>query len=202
MIDAMVVQSFFPHLEEAGVEELTSVLTELRVRAGTRVIQEGTMDNAVYLVVSGVLKGVSANHVGREVVEALELSGDVFFPSENFMVAEPAVCSVTACTDAVLYVADRDAARACIMKYPVLTIAFGDYSTRSACRHRDFYVALTSMDVKSRYRWFLRTFPEAAGCMKQYEVASMLGVTPEHLSSIARAVRAEMSIEKAEAGKQ
>lgn len=202
MIDAIVVRSFFSHLEEAGVEEITSVLTEVRVRAGTRVIREGDMDNAVYLVVSGVLKGVTANHGGREIVNTLELTGDVFFPSENFMVAEPAVCSVIACTDALLYVADREAAMACIMKYPVLTIAFGDYSTRSACRHRDFHLALTSMDVKKRYRWFVETYPEAAGCMKQYEVASLLGVTPEHLSSVVRAVRAEMNTEKAEAGKQ
>lgn len=200
MADAIFVKSFFPTLEDEGAEAVAAELTEQRLRAGTRLVREAEMDNRIHFVASGVLKSVCSTNEGRDMIECILVGGDIFVTGMELMEECPSVSSVIASSDSVVCSIQKDAAYRLMTAYPVLMMEIGHYSFRSSCRYRNFHLAMTSLSAKARYKWFVKSFPEAASVMKQYEIASLLGVTPEHLSSTIRAVRAETQKEEKPAG--
>lgn len=200
MVEYEIVKSFFPDLEETVIHDIADTMVEQTLKRGTILIQEGERDIWVVFVVSGILKGVRSLDKGGEVIECIQMAGDIFFAGASFTEECTAASSMQASTDSVVYLMPKETAHKFVASNLNLMLLMSNILTRNAAIHRDLHVAVTSMGVKARYLWFLKTYPGAADIMKQYEIASLLGVTPEHLSSTIRAVRAEMQNEENPAG--
>lgn len=200
MVEYEIVKSFFPDVDKTVIRDIADAMTEQTLKRGSILIQEGERDVWVVFVVSGLLKGVRSLDKGGEVIECIQMTGDIFFAGPSFTEECNAASSMQAGADTVVYLMPKETAHKFVASNLHLMLLMSNILTHNAAIHRDLHVAVTSMDAKARYRWFLKTFPGAADLMKQYEIASLLGVTPEHLSSTVRAVRAEMQNEEIFAG--
>lgn len=193
MVDFEVAKSFFPGLEETEIHKVADTMTDRFLKRGTTLVHEGERDLWVVFVVSGLLKGVRVMDSGAEMIECIQMSGDIFFAGASISEDCAAECSFQAGADSLVYLIPKNIAHQLIDSSLPLMRLMSSIMLRNSCVHRDLHVALTTMDAKKRYAWFLEAYPGAVDLMKQYEIASLLGVTPEHLSNVIRAQKNEVS---------
>lgn len=177
-------------LEEA---DLAALAPEVRVRelgAGEAYLRAGDAASHVALIRAGVLRESFPLPDGRERIRAFGLAGDFAGSLSDLLRGGPARCEVIACAPARLLTIPWRAVREAAAERRGWQALLAAVTQRLYLAKAEREYELLALDAAARYQRFLVRFPELERDVAQRHIASYLGITPEHLSRLRRALGA------------
>jgi len=191
----MSTQAFFAKIRtytDLSVEAeqaWTSLLRLKHYRKDESFIQAGDIPTTYAFVVEGLL---CQHYVGPE--------GDMvikyFFPEHRIaasvsatLLSEPSVFTISAIEDTAVLEYEFAAFKALVSRYPDIAAFYMRYLERHWIIEKEpDEIAFRHDNAIKRYREFIRKEPQLHTRLKQHHIAAWLGITPESLSRIRKAI--------------
>jgi len=145
----------------------------IKVKKGEIIQYSGTLNSKIYFVKSGLLRGYTIDHKGKEHI--------FIFAPEHWTIADsnppevPCDLFIDALEDSTILVIPKDAEAEKENVKPIL-------KRLSVLQKR--IIMLMSYSAKERYEHFIETYPNILKRVPQKMIASYLGITPQALSTI------------------
>lgn len=149
----------------------------LKVKKGQLIQRQGELNSKVYKVESGLLRSYSIDSKGKEHI--------YMFAPENWLVADncavnrPCELFIDALEDSILIVSEKEET---IQNADVRSLVKRLFTLQ----HR--IIKLISSNAIERYEHFIETYPDIVQRVPQRMIASYLGITPEALSRVRKAL--------------
>ncbi|AFY48366.1 cAMP-binding protein [Nostoc sp. PCC 7524] len=166
------------------IAKLTRVFQPLTLKNGEFLVRAGEIPSQIGFVVSGILRLYYVNSAGTEFTKS-------FCPENHFVTAysalvlnQPAKFFIEALEESLLLVVDYSqyvqlcAGHSCwqTIDHKLVEALFIKKEKREA--------ELLLDDATTRYQKFLKEYPDLENRVKQYHIASYLGISPVSLSRI------------------
>ncbi|MDE7159259.1 MAG: Crp/Fnr family transcriptional regulator [Muribaculaceae bacterium] len=183
---AEIIREVAPMSDE-GLSLLEPLLTEESVPAGSMIIKEGATSKYLYFIRSGCLRNFALEEDGHETTRWFATDGDLVASMYSFAAGEPAIASVEALTDVVLYKARIQDIKRLIEESHEWALWGCRYLCDGLYVLERRYTFLGHGDAMTRYLNLqrMRTFEILNKIPLQY-IASYLGITPQTLSRVRR----------------
>jgi CRP-like cAMP-binding protein len=190
----------FAPIETDALDEF-GLLPEQRLAPGTILQEQGATSNKLFLIRDGVVKMVYTDADGFERILGLRSSGWLAGACQAVTntASTCSVITITACKVGVLegeafHIKMKDGGPLC---HRVMCMFAQELSTT-----REFAKQVMSSSAEERLRIFLQeslghpanwNTVDAAPMMRQFEIAQLLGISPEHLSRLTNKLRNKTS---------
>jgi len=163
---------------------LLPLMTPRTLEKGDFFVRAGDVSQAIGYMVSGLLRYYYVAEDGRELVRYF-CEGRSFVSSFSSIITKrPSLYAIQAIEPTELLViraADWFALSKVHVVWGIVTQTIQSYALILAERRES---ALVTLDAKERYLQFLEDYPTLEGRVRQYDIASYLGITPVALSRI------------------
>jgi CRP-like cAMP-binding protein len=152
-------------------------LRSTKVKKGQLIQRQGALDSKVYKVESGLLRSYSIDDKGKEHI--------YMFAPEDWIIADncdaklPCELFIDALEDSVVIISEKAEA---IQNANVNSLV----NRLATLQHR--IIKLMSANAIERYEHFIETYPNILQRVPQRMIASYLGITPEALSRVRKAI--------------
>jgi len=155
-----------------------------KVKEGEVLLQEGKLAKEMFFICKGVLKIVSINDKGNEVIH--------FFLSENkfctilksFTESIPSADRIQAACDTEIIIFKKDKLHSLYNALPYLEKVFGNIIQQALLSKIELRNSYISEDATKRYQKFIVQQSDIALRVSQTDIASYLGITKQSLSRI------------------
>jgi CRP-like cAMP-binding protein len=166
-----------------------SLLKEKRYGKDEPFIRAGDVPTTFAFVVDGLL---CQHHVGREG----EIVIKYFFPENRIaasvsatLLGEPSLFTITAIEESSVLEYDFAAFKSLVSEYPAIAAFYIEYMERHWIIEKEpLEVSFRKDNALRRYLDFVRREPNLHKRLKQHHIAAWLGITPESLSRLRRAI--------------
>lgn len=191
----MAVETFFAKIRTYA--DLTpdaergwsSLLRERRYNRDEPFIRAGDVPTTFAFVVNGLL---CQHYLGREGEVVIKY----FFPENRIaasvsatLLGEPSLFTITAIEDSTVLEYDFAAFKAHVREYPDIAAFYIRYMERHWIIEKEpLEIAFRNDNALQRYLDFIRREPDLHKRLKQHHIAAWLGITPESLSRLRRAI--------------
>jgi CRP-like cAMP-binding protein len=170
-------------VSDSSIAELALHLTERRYPKNRLLTQAGVKDNYVYFIEKGCARTFFFN--GRnEVTNWFSKEGDVTFSSNSLYHHRPALEYVQLLEDCLLYLMPIEA----LNRLYKTNIEIANWSRvihqEALLKMQNLRLERLSMSAKQRYDKFMIESPDLAGRVNLGFIASYLGMTQQHLSTL------------------
>lgn len=157
-------------------------------KKGERIVRQGEPQKHINFILEGVFRGYYVNVEGKEITDCL-----------GFRRGEPAMActrldlaseiNIESATDSkCLQLPIKDIIEL-KNEYPELEQAYNQLLVQGIQRHGMIKKVIQEFDAKRRYQWFLDVYPGLIDIISHKNIASFLGMMPESLSRLRRALR-------------
>ena len=183
-MDLIQAISRVAQIPKAEAEALLGICRHTSLSEGQCFIREGELPQKMAIVMSGLFRYVYVDDEGNEYTKSFMPEGS-FLTSYSAMISgEPSYFSIEALEDAeVLVFSYRDwqtlLASNVVWKDLLIRMLEQGFSAKQR-RERD----LLLLDAETRYANFCSEHPNLLERVKQYQIASFLGIKPESLSRL------------------
>jgi CRP-like cAMP-binding protein len=191
----MTAETFFAKirtyadLPRSAEQAWASLLRERRYSKDEPFIRAGDVPTTFAFVVDGLL---CQHYVGREG----EMVIKYFFPENRIaasvsatLLGEPSLFTITAIEDSTVLEYDFAAFKALVSDYPDIAAFYIRYMERHWIIEKEpLEIAFRHDNALQRYLDFIRREPDLHKRLKQHHIAAWLGITPESLSRLRRAI--------------
>ncbi len=180
--------SQFGSLNTPGVELIISKATEVNLRKGEYFSKAGRIPKQVGFITEGVIRGYYHDSLGDEITRCIISENSIVVDYINFEANTFSSESLQACTDCKLVVFSKndwdDFSQSIAgwdnIKNKMVQICMYQKSRKGP---------VISQDAATRYIDFLEHYPMLINRIPLAYIASYLGITPQSLSRIRRAIR-------------
>ena len=157
-----------------------SLHKDLELSKGDFFLKNGQQNYKIGQVLKGVLRGFTINNNGEEVTTHFFVEDD--FVSGNYIPNIPATMNIQALEDCTLTVANYKEVFSRVNSDAHLTkVILSKFQILNQQNHSRV-VALISGDALTKYKWFLKEYPNLLNRIPLYYIANFLGMTPTQLS--------------------
>jgi CRP-like cAMP-binding protein len=171
-------------LPPGGLERLAPLLGLRNLSKGEYFVRSGETPERVGFMVRGWLRYFYTDAEGREFVRYF-CNGGNFVSSQSALIeGRPSAYSVQAVEDAELIVFKYRDWLSLLETHTAWGIIHRTILDRALVRAEQRERSLALDDAATRYRLFLEEFPDAEEHVRQYDIASYLGISPVSLSRI------------------
>jgi len=179
----------YTELSKEAEQAWASLLRPRQYRKDESFIVAGDIPTTYAFVVEGLF---SQHYVGPE--------GDMvikyFFPESRIaasvsatLLGQPSLFTITAIEDSTVLEYEFAAFKALVQKYSDISAFYIRYLERHWIIEKEpVEIAFRHDDAMQRYRDFIRREPELHKRLKQHHIAAWLGITPESLSRLRKAI--------------
>lgn len=167
-----------------------SLHSELSIKKGDFFVKNSQQSFLIGQVISGVLRGFTMNNDGEEITTHLFKEKDLV--SGNYMPNLPATMTIQALEDCELSVANYKDVFSYINKDIHLTKAIQSHFQKLNQQNHSRIMALIDGDSLSKFKWFLKEYPNLFNRIPHYYIANFLGMTPTQLSRTKKAFSQQM----------
>lgn len=182
------VRSYAPLSDEAQ-RAWSALLAPRRCRKDEPYLVAGTVPTRFAFVVEGLF---SQHHVGPDgdlVIKYFFPEGRIAASVSATLLARPSLFGITAIEDSSVLEYDFAAFKSLVDRFPDVAAFYIRYIERHWIIEKEpVEIAFRRDDAMQRYRDFIRREPELHRRLKQHHVAAWLGITPESLSRIRKAI--------------
>ncbi len=171
-------------IPDAEMEKATEIFRPASFPKGTFLVRAGEVPQTLSFVVSGIVRLYYITPAGVEITKS--------FRTENYLVA--AYSSLLQGTPSRMFIQTLEPTTLLIapyQAYQALTAGHPCWQTVNLKTAEWLYIKLDQResellldDATTRYLKFLNEYPGLVNRVKQYHIASYLGITPESLSRI------------------
>jgi CRP/FNR family transcriptional regulator, anaerobic regulatory protein len=172
-------------LQEADIQQLTSIFTErISIKSGDFFVQNGQMVKGMGLILSGTFRFFYVNQAGEEITVWAILQGDFITSLSSFMRDVPARENIKAIKDSEVLIAPKKL-------WEELLNSNQNIKNIWLKSVEDLYLGMEERvhnlivyDAEQRYEWMCKNQNHFIAEIPDKYVASMLGITPRHLSRL------------------
>jgi len=169
-------------LDTDEISYFTSLLKEKKVSKRAMILKDGQVCKEISFVKSGALRAYYRDKTGKESTIMFAITDWWVTDMFCFVNEQPAMLNIEAIEDSVvlqLLKADLDKL---YIKIPKFERFFRIIMQNAYIREQLRVIQNLSLPANERYNLFLSKYPEIVKQVKQKQIASYLGITPEFLS--------------------
>ncbi|KXN98254.1 catabolite gene activator protein [Aequorivita aquimaris] len=167
---------------------IESKLKKLKLKKGTTILKAGDKVNSQYYVYNGCLRTYFIDKSGKE--HTLQFAINDWWISDYtaFFTASKAIMYIETIQEATLYEISKKSMEDLFVEIPQLETFFRKKMERAFASFQNRILANLAQSAKERYISFISTYPNIEQAVKNYHIASYLGITTESLSRIRKEI--------------
>ncbi len=175
-------------LTDDEFERMLRRFARKRLRKGHFLVQAGEVIRTMSFVLSGAMRKYTVDEKGEEHVVQFAVAdwwiGDIY----SSLTGNPTRFTIDAIDDTELLVIEHDDVERLFGEVPAFERFFRILMQNHHVATEQRIADALSLSARDRYLAFLKTFPTIVDRVPQRHIASYLGVTPQSLSRIRRAL--------------
>jgi CRP-like cAMP-binding protein len=164
--------------------QLVAIFRPAHLIQGQFFIQAGDIPQTLGFLVSGICRLYYIDDTGTEWTKSFCVANDVVAAYSALLLGETSPFFIQALTDCSLLVAQYTAYQAITSEHGCWQILKRKLAETLFIKKEKRESQLLLDDARTRYRKFLAEYPGLEAQVKQYHIASYLGITPVSLSRI------------------
>ncbi|MDO6803851.1 Crp/Fnr family transcriptional regulator [Wenyingzhuangia sp. 1_MG-2023] len=141
-----------------------------------------------YYVCNGCLRTYSVEKMGKEHTLQFAIKDWWISDYTAFFTSTQAIVSIECIQEATIYKVSRENMEVLFDKIPKLESFFRRKMEKSFANFQKRILGSLSMSAQERYNAFLNKYPDIEQSVKNYHIASYLGITTESLSRIRKKI--------------
>jgi len=177
-----VLKHIKPNKEE--FDFFVSSLTTRSVNKGEYLLNMGEVTDCIYYIHSGALRAFHLDHEGKEHTIMFGIADWWITDMYAFVNQKAAQMNIEAISKSQLYELQRKDFDQLLSKKPIFEKFFRILMQNAYVREQLRTIQNLSLTAEKRYLNFLKQYPQTVQLVKQKQIASYLGITPEFLSTI------------------
>ena len=173
-------------LTSEDVTFLESILEEIHIPKGTTLLSANELVSEQYYVLQGCLRTYFIDESGKE--HTLQFAIQDWWISDYtaFFTEEKAIMHIESIQDTKVLKLSRKNMELMFKRIPSLESFFRKKLERAFASFQKRILSNLAQPAKERYLDFIKTYPNIEQSVKNYHIASYLGITTESLSRIRR----------------
>lgn len=184
--DKSIIPEIFKDISfsQEEVNSIEDKFEKLNLKKGTALLNAGELVSNQYFVYSGCLRTYFIDNFGKE--HTLQFAINDWWISDYtaFFTTTKALMNIETIQDATLYKVSQKDMEALYSKIPQLETFFRKKMEKAFASFQKRILASLAQSAKERYVSFISTYPNIEQSVKNYHIASYLGITTESLSRI------------------
>jgi CRP-like cAMP-binding protein len=182
----LILQNIGKHVELGKEEKILfqSLIGTKTISRKTLLLNAGEQCKYIYYVRSGALRAFYLDKEGRESTIMFAVKDWWVTDMYCFLNAKPAMMYIEALEDSSIHQLSKDGFDKLLFDVPKFERFFRILMQNAYTREQLRMIDNLSLSAEDRYESFLRKYPHIASVVTQKQIASYLGITPEHLSAI------------------
>jgi len=190
--DNSKIKEIFKNLvfSEQEIKVIESVFHKVEVKKGDILLSPGDVVDSHYYILKGCLRTFHIDSQGKEYNVQFGIKDWWISDYTAFFTGEKAIMTVEAIDDSVVYRINRADKEYLYDQIPRIDRFFRIKLERAFAAFQKRILAGISQTATERYLHFMSTYPEIEKYLKNYHIASYLGITTESLSRIRKELSA------------
>ncbi|KIO54313.1 Crp/Fnr family transcriptional regulator [Flavobacterium hibernum] len=186
MIENLVLKNISKHisLNENETSYFLSILEEKKYAKKNIILQEGEICRTINFVQSGTLRAFYRDPEGKESTIMFAISDWWITDMSCFINQQPAMLNIETIEDSLILHLKKEDLDELYTKIPKFERFFRIIMQNAYIREQIRVIQNLSLSAEQRYYIFLEKYPQVAKQVRQKQIASYLGITPEFLSMI------------------
>lgn len=186
MIENLVLKNISKHisLDENETSYFLSILEEKKYAKKNIILQEGEICRTINFVQSGTLRAFYRDPEGKESTVMFAISDWWITDMSCFINQQPAMLNIETIEDSLILHLKKEDLDELYTKIPKFERFFRIIMQNAYIREQIRVIQNLSLSAEQRYYIFLEKYPQVAKQVRQKQIASYLGITPEFLSMI------------------
>lgn len=184
--DNSKIQDIFKDLtfSEAEIEIIQSVFHKVSYKKGTVILEPNDIVNTQYYILEGCLRSYHIDTHGKEHTVQFGIKDWWISDYTAFFSNSKSIMNIEILQDAILYKLSKTDKEILYAKIPRIESFFRKKLERAFGAFQKRILSNLSQTATERYINFINTYPNIEQCVKNYHIASYLGITTESLSRI------------------
>ena len=177
------------HPTELDMQIFLSALNEISVSKGGFLLKPGTFVKHEYFVVKGCLKAYYMDAKGHKHILQFAVENWWIGDFEAFYNQGTSNLYIEAIEDAQLLSINHDALQKIYETAPIFERYFRILITKAFISQQKRILSTQEKNTQERYLDFCKSYPSIENRVANYDIANYLGVTPENLSRVRKALK-------------
>lgn len=165
-------------------DEFSKHLVELKVAKGEILLKPGQEATHFYIVLKGVLRNYDLDENGKEYTKVFRGPGGFLGPYAEILSGTKARFYIQAVTDCLVLKFSYDEIEKMMDKYKSWETLGRKFSERNFLEKEKREYDLMHFNAQTRYEGFLAEYGDLIDLIPQYQVASLLAISPEALNRL------------------
>ena len=186
--DNSKIKEIFKDLEftENEIEIITSVFHKVEVKKGSILLKPGDFVKEHYYILDGCLRAFHIDSHGKEHTVQFGIKDWWISDYTAFFTGSKSIMTIEALKDAILYRISEEDKEYLYAQIPKIEHFFRIKLEKAFAAFQGRILRNLSQNATERYLNFIEAYPNIEKCVKNYHIASYLGITTESLSRIRR----------------
>ncbi|WP_111684013.1 Crp/Fnr family transcriptional regulator [Winogradskyella tangerina] len=172
------------NFNESEIKIIENVFHKVVVKKGDILLRPGDVVDSHYYILEGCLRTFHIDSQGKEYTVQFGIKDWWISDYTAFFTGEKAIMTVEALADSTIYRINRSDKEALYDQIPRIDRFFRIKLERAFAAFQKRILAGISQTASDRYIHFMKTYPQVEKYLKNYHIASYLGITTESLSRI------------------
>ncbi|CAL2108726.1 Cyclic nucleotide-binding domain-containing protein [Tenacibaculum sp. 190524A02b] len=175
-------------LTEETLSDIQESFLEVNYKKGATILRSGEQVQHQYYVIKGCLRAFFIDDKGKEHTIQFAISDWWISDYIGYFSKEKSVLTIECIEEATLLKIAKKDIENIYANYPQIESFFRKKIEKSIVRFEKRILANLSQTAKERYLSFTKTYPNIEKHVKNYHIASYLGITTESLSRIRKEI--------------
>ena len=175
-------------LSKKEIDFIDSKFEKISLTKGDVLLSSDTHVTNQYYVFSGCLRSFFVNKLGKDHTTQFAIKDWWISDYISFFTEEKSVMTIECLQDAQIYRLSRKDMNSLCEEIPKIETFFRNKMEKAFASFQKRILEYLSLTAKERYIKFITTYPEIEQCVKNYHIASYLGITTESLSRIRKII--------------
>jgi len=167
---------------------IESKFEKITLKKGIKLLDAGQKVNQQYFISSGCLRTYFIDHSGKEHTIQFAIKDWWISDYTAFFTASTAIMTIDCIQDATVYKISKEAMESLYIEIPQLETFFRKKMEGAFAGFQKRLIGSLSQSATERYTTFIHTYPNIEQSVKNYHIASYLGITTESLSRIRKEI--------------
>ncbi|WP_291868990.1 Crp/Fnr family transcriptional regulator [Maribacter sp.] len=189
-MEEVIVSEIFKNITLSSVEisKISSGFTKLEIKKGVIIMKANEFVLHQYFVSKGCLRAFFVNQQGKEHTVQFAVKDWWISDYTAFFSSSKGILQIECLQDATLYKLSRENMERFYVEIPKLESFFRKKMEKAFAGFQKRILGNLALSAKERYVTFTHTYPSIEQNVKNYHIASYLGITTESLSRIRKEI--------------
>jgi CRP-like cAMP-binding protein len=189
-VEKLIVSEVFKNIKFSNEEEILikSKFIRIALKKSNVLLRRGDEVDYQFFIGSGCFRSFFTENSGKEYNVQFAIKGGWISDYIAFFNSSTAIMDIDCIKDGYIYRISQEDMESLYIDIPELETFFRKKMEISICGFQKRILSNLALSAEQRYRAFLETYPTIEQIVKNYHIASYLGITTESLSRIRKGI--------------